>query len=56
MMQQHDFNVLIHEEEQRLNMSEREEVIPRYKYVSPPCYQEEHEDEELEKKAQNFEL
>jgi hypothetical protein len=37
-MQQHDFDALIHEEEQRLNMSEREEVVPRYKTTSPPYY------------------
>jgi len=29
--------------------------VPRYIHVSPPFYQEEHEDEELEKKAHNFE-
>jgi hypothetical protein len=54
LRQQHDFDVLIHEKEHGLNSLEREEVVPRYKFVSPPYYQE-HEDEELEKKAQNFE-
>jgi hypothetical protein len=44
MMQQHDFNVLIHGKEQRLNMSKMEEVVPRYKFTSV-------EDEELKKKA-----
>jgi hypothetical protein len=33
----------------------REEVVPRYKYASPPYYQEEHENEKLEERAQNFE-
>jgi hypothetical protein len=47
-MQQHDFDALIHEKEQILNMSKREEIVPRYKSTSPPYYQEEHEDEELE--------
>jgi hypothetical protein len=51
---QHDFDVPIHGEEQRLNMLEKEEVVPRYKSTSPPYYQEEHEDEELEKRVQNF--
>jgi hypothetical protein len=55
-MQQHDFDVPIHGEEQRLNRSQREEVVPRYKWVSPLYYKKEHENEELEKKAQNFEL
>jgi len=32
----------------------REEVVPRYKSTSPPYYQE-HENEELEERAQNFE-
>jgi hypothetical protein len=39
-MQQHDFDALIHEEEQRFNMSEREEVVPSYKSTSPPYYRE----------------
>jgi hypothetical protein len=33
----------------------REEVIPRYKYASPPYYQEEREDEKLEEIVQIFE-
>jgi hypothetical protein len=33
----------------------REEVVPRYKSASPPYYQEEHENEEIEERAQNFE-
>ncbi len=54
-MQQHESNALIHEEEQKLNRLEREERVPRYKFVSPLCYQEEHEDEKLEERTQNFE-
>jgi len=54
-MQQHDFNAPIHGKEQRFNKSKKEEVVPRYKYVSPPYYQEEHEDEEFEERANNFE-
>jgi hypothetical protein len=36
-------------------MLEREEVVPRYKSISLLYYQEEHEDEKLEERAQNFE-
>jgi hypothetical protein len=38
MMQQHDFDALIYEEEYRLNKLEREEVIPRYRLASPLYY------------------
>jgi hypothetical protein len=55
-MQQHDSNVLIHKKEHKFNRSKREEVIPRYKLASPPYYQEEQEDEELEERTHNFEL
>jgi hypothetical protein len=41
-------------EKNRNSTSQKREVVPRYKYVSPPYYQE-HEDEELEERAQNFE-
>ncbi len=34
-MHQHDSNALIHEEEQRLNRSEKEKVVLRYKSTSP---------------------
>jgi hypothetical protein len=48
---------LMYEEEQRFNMSKKEEVVPRYKLVLPPYYWKEHEDEDqLEERAQNFEL
>ncbi len=47
LMQQHDYNGLIRGKKQRFNMPEREEVIPRYKFVSPIYYEEEHENEEL---------
>jgi hypothetical protein len=36
-------------------MLEREEIMPRYESVSPPYYQGEHEDQELEERTQNFE-
>jgi len=54
-MQQHDYNTLIYEEEQIFNMSEREEVVPRYRSTSPPYYWKDHENEKFEKRAQNFE-
>jgi hypothetical protein len=54
-MQQHDFYALIHEEEQILNRSQKEEVIPRYKSTSPPYYREENEDEKFEQIAQILE-
>jgi hypothetical protein len=41
----------MYEEEQRLNMSEKKEVIPRHKSISIHYYKKEHEDEELEEKA-----
>jgi hypothetical protein len=47
MNEQHDSNTLIYEEEHRFNMSEREEVIPRYKSTSPPYYQKNHENEKF---------
>jgi hypothetical protein len=34
LMKQDTSNVLIQEEEQRLNMSKREEVVPRYRSAS----------------------
>jgi hypothetical protein len=37
-MQQQNFNALMYEEEQRFNMSKKEEVVPRYKLVLPPYY------------------
>ncbi len=40
LMQQHDFNVLIQEEEQRFNKSESEDVVLRYRFTSPPYYHE----------------
>jgi hypothetical protein len=55
LMQQHDFDALIHEEEQRLNRSQKEEEIPRYKSISPPYYREENEDEKFEQRAQHLE-
>jgi len=42
---------LIHGKEQKINRLEREEVVPRYIYDSPPFYQKEHEDEKLLKSS-----
>ncbi len=36
-------------------MLEREEVVLKYKFTSPPYYQEGQENEEFEQRAQNFE-
>jgi hypothetical protein len=44
----------MYEEEQRLNKSKREEVVPRYRFASLPYYQEDHENVKFEQKAQNF--
>ncbi len=38
LMQQHNFDTFIQEEKQRLNRSEREEVVPRYRFASPLYY------------------
>jgi hypothetical protein len=48
-MQQHNFNSLIQEKEERFNMSKWEEVVPKYKFASPHYYREDHENEEFEK-------
>jgi hypothetical protein len=40
---------LIHGKEQKLDMSKREEVVPRYKSASSPYY----EDEKLKEKVHN---
>jgi hypothetical protein len=39
----------------KFNKSEREKVIVKYKYVSPLSYRKDHENEEFEQKAHNFE-
>ncbi len=49
-MQQHDFDALIHVKKQRLNMLEREEMVPKYKFVSPPYYWD-HENAKFEQIA-----
>ncbi len=36
-------------------MSEREEIVPRYRSISPPYYRNGRENEEFEQGAQNFE-
>jgi hypothetical protein len=38
LMQQHDFDALIKKEQQRVNMLVKEEVVPRYIFVSPFYY------------------
>jgi hypothetical protein len=48
-MQQHDFDALIYEEEHKLNRLEKEEIVPRYRFISPLYYQKDHE--EFEQKA-----
>jgi len=55
LMQQHNFDTLIQEEEQRLNKSEREEIVPRYKFVSLPYYRNGQENAKFKQRAQNFE-
>jgi hypothetical protein len=54
-MQQHDSNVLIHAKKYKLNRSEKEEVVPKYKFALPPYYREDHENVEFEQITQNFE-
>jgi hypothetical protein len=39
------------EKEQKLNRSEKEEIIPRYKFASPPYYREDHENAKFEQRA-----
>jgi hypothetical protein len=36
-------------------MSEREEVVPRYRSASPPYYKKNQENEKFEQRAQKFE-
>jgi hypothetical protein len=36
-------------------MSEREEVVPRYKSISPPYYWDGQDNEKFEQRTQNFE-
>ncbi len=47
LMQQHDSDVIIQKEQHRFNRSEREEVVPRYRFASPPYYQKGQENEEF---------
>ncbi len=54
-MHQHNSNTLIQKQEQKLNMSKREEVVPRYKFASPPYYRNGQENEEFEQRILNFE-
>jgi hypothetical protein len=55
LMQQQKSDVIMYEEEQKLNTLEREEVVPKYRFASPFYYQEDHENVEFEQKTQNFE-
>jgi hypothetical protein len=53
LMQQHDFDVLIQEKQQRLNklkrnMLKRGEMVLRYKSASPLYYREGQKNEEFE--------
>ncbi len=48
LMQQHTSDALIQKEKQRFNSSEREEVVLRYKFVSPPYYRNSRENEKFE--------
>jgi hypothetical protein len=54
-MQQHDSNILIYEKEQRFNILGREEVVPRYRFISPPYYRKDHDNEKFEQRVHNFE-
>ncbi len=54
-MQLHDYDAAIHAKEQRLNRSKWEEVVPRYRFVSPSYYRKDHENVKFEQRAQNFE-
>jgi hypothetical protein len=46
---------LIYEEEHKFNRLKKEEIVPRYRSISPPYYRKDHENEECEQKAQNVE-
>jgi hypothetical protein len=54
-MQRHNIVAFIYEEEQIFNKLEKEEIVPRYIFVSPFYYQEDHENEKFEQITQNFE-
>jgi hypothetical protein len=53
-MQQQNSNALMYKKEQRLDRSKREEVIPRYKFVSPLYHQKDHENARFEQKNSIF--
>jgi hypothetical protein len=42
---------MIQEKEQKLNKLEREEVVPRYKSISPPYYRDNQNNEKFEQRA-----
>jgi hypothetical protein len=45
----------MYEEKHKFNRLEKEEVVPRYIFASPPYYRKDHENAKFEQKAQNFE-
>ncbi len=45
----------MYEEEQKVNMLEKEEIVSKYRFVSLPYYRKDHENEEFEQRAHNFE-
>jgi hypothetical protein len=47
LMQQHNTDDFIHDKNEKRNKSEREEVVPRYRSISPPFYREDHEKERV---------
>ncbi len=51
LMQQHNFDTLIQEEEQKFNKSKREEVVPRYESISPFYYLDDQKNEKFEQRA-----
>ncbi len=51
LMQQHNFDTLIRKEEQKFNKSEREEVVPRYGFISPFYYLDDQKNEKFEQRA-----
>ncbi len=54
-MQQHHSTNLIQEEQQRFNRLEKEEVVLKYKSISPLYYREVQENEQFEQRTYNFE-
>jgi len=55
LMHQHNSDTLIQEEEQKLNMSKREEIVLRYRSASPIYYRDGQENKEFEQFFLKFE-